>query len=187
MSGKIILVRHAMPTIEPGAPSSLWRLSPEGHSAATAFAAQLRGFDSPAIWTSPEPKAASTAHALAAILRLSVVSADGLREHERTSAGYLSRENLESGVARLVSSDDELVFGDETAAAVFARFSRALAAAQSTAAGRDVIAVTHGAAMSIFVGRRCAVAPLAFWQRLGTPCAVVLHGARIERILPSPA
>jgi broad specificity phosphatase PhoE len=183
MAGKLVLVRHSAPLIEEGVPQSRWRLSEKGREAAMVLAGRLLAFDAPAIWTSTERKALETAEVLAAALGLPIREEPDLREHERASLGYMARAEREAGVERLLASDDELVFGDETARSVLDRMDRALHAAMVAAAGSDVLAVTHGTAAAIFVGRRCGVDALAFWRALGVPAAIVLDGDRIEEIV----
>lgn len=183
MPGKLVLVRHSLPEMVAGVPQAQWRLSAAGKTAARGLAARLGGFDAPVVWSSPEPKALETAELVAGALDRRVCEAADLREHDRTSLGYLSRERLEAGVAGLLASDDELVFGDETARSVFVRMERALRRARAEAGRRDVVAVTHGAAAAIYVSRITGVDALAFWRSLGAPAAIVLDGARLERVL----
>jgi broad specificity phosphatase PhoE len=184
MDDRLILVRHAAPQIAVGTPASLWRLSAEGRAAAATLGVRLAALRPQVIWSSPEPKALGTAQALAASLEPPIREDDRLREHDRGSLGYLSRTDLEAGVARLLTSHDAPVFGDETALAVFERLDSALTDARVAAAGGVAIAVTHGTAMAIYLGRRCGIDPLAFWRGLGLPCAIVLSGDRIEQRYP---
>lgn len=181
MTGKLILVRHSAPQVVPGTPQNRWSLSPEGKAAAHALAQRLRAFSPPVIWSSPEPKALETATAIAAALGRPVQEEPDLREHDRASVGYLERAELEAGVASLLASDDDLVFGDESARDVFDRMDRAVRSAQ--AASADALLVTHGTAMAIFVARRCSLDPLAFWRALAAPAAVILDGDRLEKVM----
>jgi broad specificity phosphatase PhoE len=183
MTGKLILVRHSAPQVVPGTPQNRWSLSPEGHAAAHALAQRLRTFSPPVILSSPEPKALETATAIAAALGRPVQEEPDLREHDRASLGYLDRAVLEAGVAQLFTTGDELVFGDESAQAVFNRMDRAVRSAQADAAGADALLVTHGTAMAILLARRCGLDPLAFWRTLAAPAAVILDGERLEQVL----
>jgi broad specificity phosphatase PhoE len=183
MAGRIVLIRHGAPEVLAGVASSQWRLSEAGGAAARALAGRLGGFSADAVWSSPELKALETATAIAGELGLPVREAVDLREHERGSLGYLTRDALEAGVERLLRSDDEAVFGDETAGAVFRRMRRALAAAGEATGGGDVLAVTHGTAATIFVARRCGVEPVAFWRALSLPAAIVVDGERLVGVL----
>jgi broad specificity phosphatase PhoE len=126
MVGKLVLVRHSAPLIEEGVPQSRWRLSQQGREAARVLGGHLQAFDAPTIWSSTERKALETAEVLASVLGRPIREAPDLREHERSSLGYMGKPQLEAGVERLLPSDYELVFGDETARLVLERMGRAI-------------------------------------------------------------
>lgn len=179
MASKLVLVRHSTPEIVQDVPASAWRLSAEGKAAAAALAARLRPFNASAILSSPEPKALETAEIVAATLDLPVRPKPDLREHDRTSIGFIDKTTLEAGIERLLRSDDDLVFGDETARSVFARMERTLLSTE----GEDILAVSHGTAAAIFVSRISGTDPVEFWRSLRTPAAIVLNGNRLEQVL----
>ncbi len=180
---RIVLVRHAKPQIEEGVPSAEWKLSAAGAEAAAALAERLRDFRFAGIASSPEPKAIGTAQRIAARLGLGIESDAGFAEQTRRSVGYLSREALEAGIAALFANPDKLVFGDETADACFARFEQALDRQCAKNEG-DIVAVTHGTILSIYVSRICGIAPMPFWRRLGLPTAIVLTDGELRVIDP---
>ncbi len=171
---RIVLIRHDKPQIVEGVPSADWRLSDAGRAAAADLAQDFRHFEFARIAGSPEPKAVGTAEAFAKTLGLTVEIDPGLAEHARRSMGFLSREELETGVARFFAEPDRLVFGNESADAAYERFAGAIARQP----GRDVIAVTHGTILSIYVSRAAAIDPFAFWRALTTPAAVVLEAGK---------
>jgi broad specificity phosphatase PhoE len=179
MPSKLVLVRHSTPEIVQGVPASGWRLSADGKIAAAALAPRLRPFNASAIWSSPEPKALETAEIVAEALDLPIRPTPDLREHDRTSLGFIDKATLEAGVERLLRSDDDLVFGDETARSVFARMERALLRGD----GENLLAVTHGTAAAIFVSRISGIDSVEFWRSLRTPAAIVLSGDRLEQVL----
>jgi broad specificity phosphatase PhoE len=178
---RLILVRHGMPEIVEGVPSAEWRLSNSGRIAAAALADNLRGFAFDHVASSPEPKAIGTADALAAQLGLSVEVDAGFAEHARRSVGFLSREQLDSNITALFARPDTLVFGDETADQAYDRFCAALQR-QRTSGARDIVAVTHGTILSIYVGRILGIDPLPFWRALTTPAAVILEAGQMRVI-----
>lgn len=180
---RIVLVRHAKPQIEETIPSADWKLSAAGALAASALAERLREFGFAGITSSPEPKAVGTAQSIAARLGLKVEVDDGFAEQARRSVGFQAREALEAGVAALFANPGTLVFGDETADACFDRFQQALDR-QAAKSDGDVIAVTHGAILSIYVGRVCGLDPMPFWRELGLPTAIVLTGRELRVIDP---
>ena len=179
----IVLVRHAMPQIVEGVPSAQWKLSAAGAKAAAALAENFRDYDFARIVSSPEPKAIGTAEAMASQLGLAVAIDDGLAEHSRRSIGYVSREEIDAGVARLFSIPDALVFGDETAEQCFARFHAALERQSST---RDILAVTHGTILTVYLSRILEIDPLPFWRALPTPAAVILESGTMRVVEPDP-
>ncbi len=183
---RIVFIRHGKPKIVEGVPSAQWQLSDEGRKAASALAENFRDYDFSAIATSPEPKAVGTAQAIASQLNLPIETDAGLAEHARHSAGYMSREDLEAGVARLFASTSALVFGDETADQAFARFAAALDR-QAAKGGRDVMVVTHGTILSLYLGRVAGIDPLPFWRALPTPAAIVLEDGKLRRADARPA
>lgn len=97
-----------------------------------------------------------------------------LREHERSSVGFLERESFEAGITSIFDRPEEIAYGDESANAVYARFSAAIDDAVARSSG-PVAAVTHGTAMTIYVSRLVGIAPMQFWAKLGMPAAIVIE------------
>lgn len=82
----LYLVRHGRPVIDPAVPAARWVLDAAHEHAVTALAARAP-WPGDVVWfTSPEPKAVRTAFLLAG---RDVPVADGLREHERSGAGWV--------------------------------------------------------------------------------------------------
>jgi broad specificity phosphatase PhoE len=71
------------------------------------------------------------------------------------------------------------VFGDETADAAYARFAAALAR-QTAKGARDVMIVTHGTILTLYLARVAGVDPFPFWKALATPAAIVLESGQIR-------
>jgi len=62
----------------------------------------------------------------------------------------------------------------------------AAALARGMASGAsDVMAVTHGTIMSIYLGRTCGIDPLPFWRALPMPAAAIVEGGRLRLIGPA--
>ncbi|MGH9350441.1 MAG: histidine phosphatase family protein [Vicinamibacterales bacterium] len=171
---RLILVRHSVSEIRRDVPSAEWRLSAEGLARARAFARRLHPSGSTAVFTSAEPKAAETARALAAEWGLAVEEVPGLHEHERPEARLLSREAFEQRIRELFDRPNEVAFGAETAEEARRRFTTALMPIVARAEG-DVVVVTHGTVMSLFVADATGAEPFAFWKRQEMPCAVTLR------------
>jgi broad specificity phosphatase PhoE len=183
-AGKLILVRHSAPQIVEGVPANLWKLSEAGRAAAGVLALRLSWCKPSAIWCSPEPKAQETASILSATLGAPIQEDERLREHERGSLGYIGRQELEAGVARLLTAGEhELVFGDETRRQVLDRMERAFqSAAAAAGGGSDLLMVTHGTALSILVSAHHSIDPVSFWRGLAVPAAVVIGGDRLYQV-----
>jgi broad specificity phosphatase PhoE len=179
---RLVLVRHGKPEIQGDKPPSLWPLSQSGREATASLADKLRGFTSKKIKSSPESKAFGTAEIIAEKLALEVEIDKDLAEHERHSTSFLPREEFEAKIAELFNNPDQLIFGDEAADAALDRFKRALDKQHAAAEGDDVMVVTHGTVLSIYVSWRLGVEPFSFWQELGTPIAVVISGDEMEFI-----
>jgi broad specificity phosphatase PhoE len=180
----LILVRHSTPEVRPDLPAAQWHLSPEGAARARAFAERLPVTNLACVFTSCEPKAAETAQAIADRLNLAIESVAGLHEHERPAAQMLSRETFDRNIRDLFARPDELVFGVETADQARRRFTAALMRLVMRTAG-DLVVVTHGTVMALFVSQATGVEPFAFWKRQEMPFAVKLSlpELRLERTI----
>jgi broad specificity phosphatase PhoE len=157
----VILVRHAMPEVVPGIAPHLWELGPEGRAAARKLAAALPA--GATIVTSEEPKALQTAEEIVAVRGGTLYVDRQLREATRPTAwddGY--REQARRYVG------GELLDGWEPHAAVIERF---------TAAARGDIVVTHGLAMTLYLG-----ADVRFWEELTFPDAWSALAGHLRRV-----
>lgn len=175
----LIFIRHSMPAIDPARPAREWELSAQGVAAAQAMAVRLAAVPVSAIVSSTETKARQTAAALAQPRGLHVQDDADLREHERAGVGFLERPQFEAGVANVFAHPGQRVFGEESADEVFDRFAAALERAGSQNPGTNVMLVTHGTALCIYLARIVGVDPVPFWQALTMPMAVQLDGVRL--------
>ncbi|MBI3521517.1 MAG: histidine phosphatase family protein [Chloroflexi bacterium] len=171
MIGRLVLVKHSHPHIEPDVPAAGWRLDDEGHARAVRLASRLRTFTARRIVTSIEPKAHETADIVGRELGLPVEPVRGLHEHDRNDGPFLGAEDFDRSVAMLFARPRELVFGNETAEQAARRFATAIDRALREETASDAIVVAHGTVISLF----CSPAdPLTLWKRLGLPSYVVL-------------
>lgn len=171
---RLILVKHAMPTIEPDVPAAKWRLSDEGRRACVDLAARLAEFEPTNVVGSTEPKAAETARIVAAELSLPCEIQEGLHEQDQSGTPLLGSQEWQVAVAKMFAAPDQLVFGCETAAAASDRFATAVADTLRHHPGAMPAIVAHGRVISLLVARTNPVDPFAFWRRLGLPSFVVL-------------
>jgi broad specificity phosphatase PhoE len=170
----LVLIRHSTPVVDSKVPASAWGLGLDGERAAHELSDQLAAFRPAAIHTSPERKARETAAIIAARLGTSIIQDEALEEHRRSSVGFLPQPEFEDGICRMLRSPGELVLGEEPADAVFVRFQDALGRARRASANSDLIVVSHGTAISIYIGRVLGVDAWAFWRSLTTPMAMII-------------
>lgn len=174
----LILVKHAMPQVDVETPAHQWRLHPEGVAAAGTLAERLQGarYTPTRIVASLEPKATQTGSIIAERLRLPFSTVDGLHEHDRRAAGFLERKVFEARMRDLFAHPDQVVFGSESASAALTRFTAAVdrVISENTGDG-DVVIVTHGTVMSLFVAKRSHVDATELWAALGLPSYVALE------------
>lgn len=186
----LVLVKHSAPTVVASVPAPDWRLSPAGAARCVALAERLRPFDMRAIASSVEPKAVETATLVGQELGCPIELVPGLEEHDRRDTKLLGDTEFGAAIAGLFARPNELVFGRETAAAALARFD---AAVTSLAAGvperEDVILVSHGTVIALFVAAHAGFDGFALWKRLGLPSFVVLDRASLalERVVDAVA
>jgi broad specificity phosphatase PhoE len=77
----------------------------------------------------------------------------------------------------LFEHPDELVLGYETADEAHARFARAVADVLSSHPSGNLVIVTHGTVMTLFIARAGSAGhfdPIPFWKGLGLPAFAVL-------------
>jgi broad specificity phosphatase PhoE len=173
---ELILVRHAAPTINPATPSADWALAPEGHKAAANLGRALAPFAPGILVSGAEAKTIGTAAAIGGQLGLANQPLAGLEEHARRSAAFGDRAAFEASIQALFARPTEVVYGEESADATFARFAAAI---------EGVLASAGGTAISIFMARRLGIDPFSFWKALRLPQAFFLFTApwRLEKTL----
>jgi broad specificity phosphatase PhoE len=142
----VILVRHAMPELDPAVPHHDWHLGEAGRAAARELAARLPR--DARVVSSDEPKARETAEEIGLPFRLDA----RLREVARPAVW---RDDYRAIARRYVAG--ETLDGWEPHDAVIARLRAAATA--------DIV-VTHGLAMTVFLGQ-----DVAFWEELKFPDA----------------
>lgn len=175
---RLLLIRHANPSVERHVSASEWPLSEEGRRRAQQFAPQVDACAPALFVTSDEPKAAVTGQILAAALDKPVMSASGLHEHDRHNVGWIDDPRLfQERVTSFFSRPDQLVFGAETAVQAASRFTTAVDQILAQHPQGNIAIVSHGTVMSLFVAQRCNVAALSLWQQiqdLGMPVLISL-------------
>lgn len=170
----LILVKHAIPEVDPAVPARKWRLSEEGRVGSRTLGEELDRFDLDLVVSSDEPKAVETAEIAAEALDVPIEIVEGLHEHERGNAGFLEKERFERSVERFFSRPADPVFGEETADQAHDRFSKAVNGLLDRFRCEKIAIVTHGTVLSLFVSRISDIEPFALWKRLSLPSWVAL-------------
>jgi broad specificity phosphatase PhoE len=163
----LLLVRHSLPELVPSVPSEEWRLSEEGRRRCGTLAERLAPHEPAVLLSSTEPKARETAELIAPALGLDVQLSDGVRESARRTVGWLGRDELDRGIRALFERPDEVVYGEESAAAALSRFEAAV-----DGLGEPAVVVTHGTVLSLYVAARTGRDPYELWRSLELPDVV---------------
>lgn len=170
----LILVRHSIPEVDPAIPSREWQLSETGKIRCKALAEHLAAYSPDVFISSTEPKAVETAKLASDYLKKPCSTFEGLHEHDRTGVGYANKVQFIEWVKAFFETPDKLIFGRETANQSFARFSEALAKVETRHPNQNIVVVSHGTVMSLFVSRFNPIDAFSFWQKLDMPALVVL-------------
>lgn len=180
---RLILVKHALPAIDPIVPAAAWSLSDEGRDQCRGLARSLAPYATgAALVASEEPKARETAHLVGDILDLPVETRPDLHEHDRSGVPFLGDRAWQAAIDRFFSEPDALVFGRETANGATSRFVRAVDGIVAERPDRTVIVVAHGTVISLYVAAKTRQSAAALWRRLGLPSFVVLARPRLDLI-----
>lgn len=173
-SRQLVLVKHALPILDPARPAREWVLGPAGERQAAALAGELRRFLPCRLTTSPEPKAARTAEIVGNALGLGVHRMDGLREIDRPMLPIMTREEHESHNLRLFADFDQPVIGAESAREAQHRFAAAVARTLGRDESQNHVMVAHGTVIALFAGGGDRAQAVALWRRLQCPSFLVL-------------
>lgn len=176
----LILVKHAMPAIDPAVTASLWALSEQGRVDAVRLAEELLPHAPTRVLSSVESKAAETAQVVAERLGLVPETRPGLHEHDRRNVGFLGDEAFQAAVADFFRRPSELVMGAETADEAGTRFEAAVDGLMLEPAAGATVVVAHGTVISLYLARKVGLEPHGVWRRLGLPSYAVLSWPELE-------
>jgi len=173
---KLILIKHAQPTIVPENPPNTWQLSPEGHEATRTFAPIVKNYTPKHIFSSPEHKALETALTLAESLHIGFEIVEDLYEHERSNEKFEDHDIFVDKIRHFFAHPDELIYGQETANHARVRFHVGLLGAWRKFRHHDVAVVAHGTVISLFVAHVIPeIDGFELWKCLKLPDMVVLE------------
>jgi broad specificity phosphatase PhoE len=162
--GRVILVRHAMPRIDPSIDAERWHLGEAGRAAARALRPLI---PQPAYYVaSPEPKAAQTVLELAG--DADVATDAGFAEVRRPHVWSAEADYRALARAYVEGAGHA---GWEPHGEVAARFEQAVARHLAAAGPAVLVIGTHGLAPTVWLASRFTLEPSpgAFWAALEFP------------------
>ncbi|MGC4109095.1 MAG: histidine phosphatase family protein [Nocardioides sp.] len=164
-SGRVYLVRHGRPLVDPAVLPHLWQLDPEHVADVVALRSELPG--SARWYSSPEPKARPTARLLTDD---PVRIVPGLREHERRGEWEM---DFQETVRRAFEHPEAPAHpGWEPLAETRERVVSAVRGILRRESGRDVVLVGHGTAWTLaYAALRDEQPDLSWWSGLAMPDA----------------
>jgi broad specificity phosphatase PhoE len=167
----LFLVRHGRPVVDRLRPAHEWELDPAAYDDVWALRSSGR-LPAHAVWfSSPEPKALSTAELLT---DGDVGVVDGLREQLRDSNEWV--EDFDDAVRRAFAVPDAVaVPGWEPLTVCRDRVVRAADGILAASSGSDVVLVGHGTAWTVLAAVLTRTEPdLERWRALAMPDVITL-------------
>ncbi len=170
----LVLVKHAVPVLEPAVAPRHWRLALEGEHQSRRLASRLLAYAPLRLVASPEPKALTTGQVVAAELGLNVSAAAGLEEFDRPALPLMPRAEHERIIAPIFEDLHTRVLGAESGRDALIRFSAAVGTELAQTEAPNLVAITHGTVISLFVAAHNDIDGFELWKRLACPSFVVL-------------
>ncbi len=171
---RLILVRHLLPEKIAKLPARDWPLSAEGRERSELLAQRLANFQPSTITASNELKAIETAQIIAQKFNQSVEVFAELNEHNRSNLSFIEEKKFIEILTAFFTTLDELVMGLKTATQAHQRFQQAVENIIAKTPTGDVMIVSHGTVMTLFIAAFTGKQPFHFWQELEHPMAIVL-------------
>lgn len=175
----LVLVKHALPVLDMSRPPRDWQLSAEGEHQSKLLARRLHAFVPLRLVTSTEPKASSTGRVIAAELSLHVTAVDGVQEFDRPASPWQSKAERERENAAIFDDPTQRVLGAESGRDALDRFSAAIRAELDRTGEQNLVVITHGTVISLFVAAHNPVNGFDLWRDLECCSFVVLDGGSL--------
>jgi broad specificity phosphatase PhoE len=171
----LLLVKHGSPVLDPDVPAREWVLSSRGEAEAARLADQLREHLPFRLVSSSEAKALRTAEIVARSLGIQARRVAELDEIDRPAMPIMTRDMHREVNAGIFSHPDRAVIGTESAQAAVRRFSAGIGAQLEHSAAENLVAVTHGTVISLFVAAHNPIDAFTLWTRLECASIVTLE------------
>lgn len=162
----VIFVRHAMPEVTRGLARSLWSLSEAAREDCVLLAHGLPSNLAAVVLTSEEKKARDTATIIGLRRRLKVEVDPRLREVDRPEAWD---EDYRAAAERYLATGSEPGWEPQEPAA--RRMGEVVAERLYGGAEGDVVVVSHGLAITLYLAAMVGVDAVSFWRQLAFPDA----------------
>jgi len=118
-----------------------------------------------------------TAELVAAALGVPrAVVVDGLREIDRPAMPVLPRSELDLLIRPIFAEPHRPGLGVESGVDALSRFSAAISSQVAQLRGQNLIAITHGTVIALFLGAHNAIDAFDLWRHLECASLVVLEG-----------
>lgn len=166
MARHLILVRHAMSSVQPGVAPRLWGITESAGEDCVLLAHALPDGLAPVVWSSSEKKAEQTAAIIAMQRGLRTEVDEGFGEVDRPPEWAEDHRTLAADY--LAGSEHS---GWEPRERVMRRFADAVERAQAGAGEGDVVIVNHGMALSLYLELVARIDIVPFWRALTFPDA----------------
>jgi len=170
----LVLVKHALPEIDPAAPSATWPLNDTGRRRSRRLAGLLAPFAPALVISSPEPKATQTAAILASQLGVDVAIEHDLREQERPQLGWMSAAAFDEVVVSSIERPSDRIHGMEPIGGARRRFTAAVERLIRRHPEGNLVVISHGTVISLFAAPLLRVPTSDLWRRLGLPSFVAV-------------
>jgi broad specificity phosphatase PhoE len=167
---RLLLVRHAEPSIDPAVAASEWSLAERGVRSASLVAAELARFGPTMIIASPERKAIDTARILSDGLGLPLEVDNRFSEHGAEPGEFMAEYGtFRDLVKRHFDRPDETVMRGESSRAAGLRFAEAVQDRLAHSPNDLPVIVSHGRIMSSWLGSLAGSSAWEIWTGLRMP------------------
>jgi broad specificity phosphatase PhoE len=174
MERKLILVKHSLVTIDKDTPRGDWSLCAEGRHRCALLSERLQPYAPSAIISSPEARAQENARLVAAHFQLPLTVRDGLQEIDRRGFPVLHAAMFRKRMMAFFHQRQHRLMGLESADESVRRFNATIEQLVLEHPEGNLVVVTHGAIMSLFIALYNAVDPFSYWTKLGLPSMAIL-------------